>query len=162
MAAMAIRGQESNSPEPWSGCGEGELAPNCAELRTFKLTFSSQLLKARQRLKIKPRRVYRNPVTLAWEWQAALENGDCSSKADIARMLGISRARVSQVLRLLRVSPEILDKIAAIGDPMPRPIVTECRLRPIVELPPVEQKRSIEATLPIVVEPSFCGLTAQK
>jgi len=123
-------------------------SPSSAELRTFRLTFSLRHLKARQRLKIKAKRSYRNPVALAGEWQAALENGECSSAAELACKLGVSRARVSQVLRLLRLSPKVLSKIEGLGDPLPKLILTERKLRPIVELSPAEQERWMETTSP--------------
>ncbi len=91
----------------------------------------------------RPSRIYRNPVYLAQEWQKALSNGDCSCPADLARKLGVSRARVTQVLRLLKLSPEVLKAIAGLGDPLPSPIVTARRLRPIVNLPEEEQKRRV-------------------
>ena len=95
----------------------------------------------------KPSRTYRNPIFLAREWQNALDHGDCPSKAALARELGVSRARVTQVLRLLRLDPEVLDAIIALGDPLLSPIVTERRLRPIVGLPPKDQRRKISAFL---------------
>jgi len=53
------------------------------------------------------------------------------------------RARVTQVLRLLKLSLEVLKAITALGDSLPSPIVTERRLRPIVNLPEEEQKRRV-------------------
>jgi len=95
----------------------------------------------------KASRLYRNPVYLAQEWQKALENGDCSCPADLARKLRVSDARVTQVLRVLRLAQEVLKAIAALGDPLPSPLVTERRLRPLVNLPPEEQGRRVEAVL---------------
>ena len=46
-----------------------------------------------------PRRHARDPLDLAQEWQRLLENGTCKSRAEVARQLGISRARVTQVLQ---------------------------------------------------------------
>ena len=68
--------------------------PNRAELRTFKLTFFLSYLKPQRVGKIRPPRVYPNPVTLAREWQAALKSGEYSSAAELARKLGVSRPRV--------------------------------------------------------------------
>lgn len=62
----------------------------------------------------------------------------------MARELRVTRARVSQVLRFLRLSPEVLEGIAVLGDPLLRPIVTERKLRPIVELLPLEQERWVK------------------
>jgi hypothetical protein len=54
------------------------------------------------------------------------------------------------VLRLLRLAPEVLKAIAALGDPLPSPIVTERRLRPLVNLPQEEQRRRVDALLAVV------------
>jgi hypothetical protein len=95
-------------------------------------------------IQAKPSKVHRNPVILAQEWQNALGNGDYSSPADIARQLSISRARVTQVLRLLKLTPTVLKMVADLGDPLPSPILTERRLRPIVDLPAVEQVERVK------------------
>ena len=54
---------------------------------------------------------------------------------------------VTQMLRLLNLAPEVLKVIAALGDPLPSPIVTERRLRPIVNLPAEEQKQKSKTLL---------------
>jgi len=95
----------------------------------------------------RPPKSYRNPIFLAWEWQRNLDNGDCPSKAALASKLEVSRARVTQVLRLLRLDRQVLEAIAGLGDPLPSPIVTERRLRPIVGLPREEQRQRITALL---------------
>jgi hypothetical protein len=43
---------------------------------------------------------YRNPVILAQEWEKALAEGRYASSADLSRRIGVSRARVTQILRL--------------------------------------------------------------
>jgi len=69
--------------------------------------------------------MYRNPIALAQEWQRVLDNGECATRADLARMLGVSRPRVTQVLDLLELAPEVISAIAALGDPMAGPLVSE-------------------------------------
>jgi hypothetical protein len=96
-----------------------------------------------KRTKNKPLKCYRNPVTVVREWQEMLENGKCVSPADLARTLGVSRARVIQVLRVLRLTPEVLKTITELGDPLPTPIITERMLRPVVGLSSDEQQRWI-------------------
>lgn len=59
----------------------------------------------------------------------------------------MSRARVTQVLRVLRLTPEVLQELAALGDPLPSSVVTERKLRPIVNLPAEEQKHKVDAML---------------
>lgn len=63
--------------------------------------------------------------------------------AELARRLGVSRARVTQVLRLTRLAPDVLRTIAELGDPLPTPIITERMLRPVVGLSSAEQLRWI-------------------
>jgi len=116
--------------------------------RTFSVVLKFPDLKKEHKAKeFSPSRLYRNPVNLAREWQKALGNGDCSSPANLARKLGVSRARVNQILRLLRLAPEVSKAIVALGDPLPSPIVTERRLRPMVNLSAAKQKRWLQAVL---------------
>jgi hypothetical protein len=116
--------------------------------RTFRLVFDlPETRKESKRKSSKPKKLYRNPIFLAREWQEKLENGECSSRADLARKLGVSRARVTQILRLLRINTEVLKTISELGDPLPSPIITERKLRPIVDLPIAEQRQIISAML---------------
>jgi hypothetical protein len=72
---------------------------------------------------------YRNPVYLARQWQNDLAEGKYSSQADLSRKVGVSRARVTQILNLLKLPEEIIEKVCAMGDPLPKPIITEHGLR---------------------------------
>jgi hypothetical protein len=125
------------------------LAPRANQkIDTFRAMFKFHIGKMKHKsISIKVSRTYPNPIVLAREWQKALRNGDCTSPAELARNLGISRARVTQVLRLLSLAPEIIDTIATLGDPLPSPIVTERGLRPIVNLPADEQRRRLRSIL---------------
>jgi hypothetical protein len=67
----------------------------------------------------------------AIEWQRQLDAGEVRNQAEIARREGITRARVTQVLCLLRLSPEIQEKIFALPETSHRPAITERSLRPI-------------------------------
>ena len=67
----------------------------------------------------------------AIEWQALLESGEASSQAAIARREGISRARVTQVMGLLRLAPEIQERVLSLPDLVRRPAITERALRPM-------------------------------
>ena len=46
--------------------------------------------------------VHRDPGQRAREWQRALESGEIKSRAELARREGVSRARVTQLLRKWR------------------------------------------------------------
>jgi hypothetical protein len=52
---------------------------------------------------------HRNPMRLTQEWQQALDEGIYASQAELARHLGVSRARISQVLRLMKLPPATCD-----------------------------------------------------
>jgi hypothetical protein len=67
----------------------------------------------------------------AIEWQRQLDTGEASNQADIARREGITRARVTQVMGMLRLAPEIQEKILSTTNAVRRPLVTERVLRPI-------------------------------
>lgn len=41
------------------------------------------------------------------EWQGLLASGEAKTQADIARREGLTRTRVTQVLSMLRLAPEI-------------------------------------------------------
>lgn len=87
---------------------------------------------------------YRNPIVVAQEWQRRLSAGECASRADLSRKLGLTRARVTQILGLLDLAPDVLEALAALGDPLPKPIVTERGLRSLLRLSPKEQKRALQ------------------
>jgi hypothetical protein len=88
-----------------------------------------ELPQEQKRTQTKPVRCYRNPVIVAQEWQGILDHENYTP-ADLARKFRVSRARVTQYLRLLRLTSDVLRLIGALGDPLPKPIITERMLRP--------------------------------
>ena len=70
----------------------------------------------------------------ALEWQALLESGEVRNQAEIARREGITRARVTQIMGLLDLAPEIQQHILSMPDAVRRPAITERALRPIAQL----------------------------
>ena len=66
--------------------------------------------------------------------EALLADGTFASRADLARELGVSRARVTQVLGLLNLPAEALEILTAIGDPSPCGAISEHRLRQLAKL----------------------------
>jgi hypothetical protein len=70
----------------------------------------------------------------AVEWQALLASGEALNQADIARREGITRARVTQVMGLLRLTPEIQQQVLSLRDMVRRPAITERALRPIAQI----------------------------
>ena len=72
----------------------------------------------------------------ALEWEALIESGEVPDQAAIARREGITRARVTQVMSLLRLDSEIRQHILSMPDAVRRPAITERALRPIAQLEP--------------------------
>lgn len=77
---------------------------------------------------------YRNPIFLAREWQKDLSEGKYSSRAALSRKMGASRARVTQILNLLKLPEEIIEKVSAMGDPLPKQTITERSIRRLMKV----------------------------
>ncbi len=89
--------------------------------------------------KPKPPKVPRTPRVVeflrkAIGWQTLLASGEVKNQADIARREGISRVRVTQVMRLLRLAPEIQQHVLAMPETILRPAISERALRSIARL----------------------------
>jgi hypothetical protein len=116
--------------------------------RTFRVTFRFPADETPQRSKLsRSPSLYRNPVILAQEWQQAFKSGAYGTQANFARKRGISRSRVTQVLHLLNLAPDVLHAIAALGDPLTSRTVTERVLRSLVHRPADEQRQEIGSIL---------------
>lgn len=72
----------------------------------------------------------------AIEWEDLLESGKIASQAEIARQEGLIRARVTQIMGMLRLAPEIREQILAMHDSSRRPQITERVLRQIGVITP--------------------------
>ena len=125
-------------------CFEQLSSPNPTIDRTFQAVFAFP--QEQRRTQNTPPKCYRNPVILAQEWQNRLKH-EHDAPTELARKLRVSRARVTQVMRLLRLTPAVLQRIAELGDPLPSPIITERMLRPVVALSSDEQKQWIGSIL---------------
>jgi uncharacterized phage-associated protein len=68
---------------------------------------------------------------LAKEYKEMIDSGDAKNQAELARIQGISRARVTQILNLLKLDKRIIDNLEQIGDPMERKGISERELRKI-------------------------------
>ncbi|MBI2935769.1 MAG: ParB/RepB/Spo0J family partition protein, partial [Chloroflexi bacterium] len=90
---------------------------------------------------------HRNPVAVAQEWQALLDTGEVASRAVLARRLGVSRAHVTQVLRLLQLAPEVINSVVALGDPLPSKVIGTHALRTFTVLRHEEQMARLNTLL---------------
>jgi len=53
-------------------------------------------------------RTYRNPIYLAKEYKQMIDSGIVKNQAELARIKGISRARVTQILNLLKLDSKTI------------------------------------------------------
>jgi len=74
------------------------------------------------------------------EWQALLASGQAKNQADIARREGISRVRVTQVMGLLHLAPEIQQRILFMPDTTHRSPITERSLRSMERLTSLQEQ----------------------
>jgi DNA-binding Xre family transcriptional regulator len=112
-------------------------SPDCNIGRTFISTFyfPRKAIKANQIIHI-----YRNPIYLAKEYKQMIDNGQAKNQSDLAQKLGISRARVTQILRLSKLNSLIVQELEKLGDPLESKIITERMLRPFVNKSTKKQK----------------------
>jgi len=109
-------------PKGWLLSG----SPDCNIDRTFTsiFYFPHQAIKTNV-----IKRIYRNPIYLAREYKRIIANGQVKNQADLARKFGISRARVTQIINLLKLDKNIIDNLDKIGDPMDKKVTSERELR---------------------------------
>jgi len=120
-------------PKDWECLG----SPGWSICRTFTSTFYFPH-EFTESLKNKP--VYRNPIYLTKEYKKMIDSGEVKNQAELARKLGISRARVTQILNLLKLNYLIVQELEILGDPLKSRIITKRMLRPYVNKSFREQK----------------------
>ena len=74
------------------------------------------------------KKTFRNPIIQAREMQLEMEYHNLT-RAQLARELNISRARVTQMLNLLKLPDELIWEVEEMGDHWERRLVTERMLR---------------------------------
>jgi len=80
-------------------------------------------------------------------WRRELDAGAVANQAEIARREGITRARVTQIMMLLRLAPVIQERVLALPATVERPILTERMLRPITLLGDIQQQKDAFSAL---------------
>ena len=99
--------------------------------------------------KPKLQKIYKNPIYTALEWKQMLDSRQFKSKAELGRHLGVSRVRVVQVLDLLKLCPEVVKKVSALGKTFNSRFLGEKTLRPLVRLIPTKQMEKISSILSV-------------
>ena len=99
-------------------------------------TVNALSVKARNRKPPKPPQTPKVVELLrtAQEWRRQIDAGDVTNQAEIARREGITRARVTQIMALTRLAPEIQDHVLSLPATAHRSAITEKALRPIASL----------------------------
>ena len=70
-------------------------------------------------------------IVLAYQIEQAVREGRARDYAHVARQIGMTRARVSQIMSLLRLPPALLERLL-LADPGHLPRLTERQLRPVI------------------------------
>ncbi len=79
----------------------------------------------------RPARVARM-LALAHRLEAAIERGEYADRAEVARVLGFTRARISQLLDLTLLAPDIQERVLALQALDGREPLAERALREVV------------------------------
>jgi hypothetical protein len=80
----------------------------------------------------------------AQEFQRRLDSGEVRTQAEIASQEGLTRARVTQLLNLLKLPPDVQRAILSLPVGTPARVVTERKLRRITSLPPAQQRAAAQ------------------
>ena len=80
-------------------------------------------------------KIYQNPIKIALQYKKLWDDGQARSKAEVAELLGVSRAKVTQMMHLLKLDTEIQDFILGLDETDERlKQLTERRLRELVKI----------------------------
>ncbi|MBK8482305.1 MAG: hypothetical protein IPL40_14260 [Proteobacteria bacterium] len=97
-------------------------------------------------------------LALAHRFQAAIDLGDYRDRADLARQLGFTRARISQLLDLLTLAPDLQEQIIDLEAVDGVEPLSERALRAVVKIEGwSEQRRALECLEIPLSAPSRCA-----
>ena len=102
----------------------------------MKIYYESSKRRRKIGIGIKPEKLQKikaNPILRALEFQKILTNKEVKSKNELAKKIGLSRVRVTQIMNLLKLNPEILKRIA-LFEPAAFNFLTERKLRPLTRI----------------------------
>ena len=87
-------------------------------------------------------KTYPNPVKVALKYKEMLNQGQADAQADLSRILGVSRAKVTQMLNLLKLDEEILAFMLGLEDTDERlKVLTERKLRFLIQMSGRKQRK---------------------
>ncbi len=115
--------------------------PETGDVRTFtpRITipynpFIMAMMRRTTTMTASPKKLLVNIFQKARHYSDLLQRRVVNSKAEIARKEGISRARITQILNLAKLAPEILEYLTSLTDQDMTSPFTERRLRGIATI----------------------------
>lgn len=107
--------------------------------------FAEEIIRfqAQKRNKLNRRSYYVNPLKRALKYQAILDKDPSLNKAKLAKKLGTSRVRVTQLLGLLKLPEEIQDRI------LDSTGISERSLRPLIN---IQNREALEMEFEALIE----------
>lgn len=78
----------------------------------------------------------------ALEWQNLLDDGEVPSRAELTRLEIVTRARVTQIMKLLDLAPDIRESILGLPRGTAEGVGTELKLRALVAMEDQDQQRA--------------------
>jgi hypothetical protein len=96
-----------------------------------------------------PAPVCTSPLLEALRYSGLLKNDPfVKTQADLARELGVSRVRITQVMNLLKLAPEVQEQLLRLEDTKAVRFFSERRLRPLIQIEdPNRQAREFQMML---------------
>jgi len=90
---------------------------------------------------LKPAGVYASPLLEAQRYSGILKNDPfVKTQADLAREMGVSRVRITQVMNLLKLAPEVQERLLGLEDETAVRYFSEHRLRALVQIENTERQ----------------------
>ena len=119
----------------------GIWLPGLAGSKNFESEFILDLdaYQKRKRIKVLKLPPVVRHLQLAESFRIKLEAGEVPTRAALARQYGLTRARVTQLMRLLLLHPNILEYVRNLSPGTPERLVTEKKLRALAKQPHADQ-----------------------
>ena len=84
---------------------------------------------------------------LAIHMQELVDRGEVADYADLARLAHVTRARITQIMNLLHLAPDIQEALLFLPQCSGRPPIRESILRPIAAIPDWRKQRRMWAEI---------------
>ena len=106
-----------------------------------------------------PERVYTSPLLEARRYANILRSDPfVKTQADLAQEMGVSRVRITQVMSLLRLAPEIQEQLLRLTDQRAIRFFSENRLRPLTQIEdPTRQLEEFQKLFAQIPPPTSVG-----